>query len=637
MNHHSLKNLLFSFLSVILSLLIYTTVLILPIPKEIGLAARNDFIPVIVAIALFYPAFRLPSWTGTLASLSLTLILFALPLSGAWNSGASPYWIIGGLLPWSDASNYYHEARLLLEGDTLSLWGSNQRPLAYGILAGILGLTQQNLQITLAIIVLITAIACFMFVREMQYSHGTVAGLVVLAIIFLFYRYHIGTTTTENLGLTLGLLGIAILWRGTGTKHINTILLGILLLTLALNARTGAMFVLPALVLWGILVFRKQSRISLHFLVGGIIVVLLGFLLNFTVLKVAGHPDGTSHAKFSPILYGLAVGKGRTQVWKDHPGSKEGSEIYQLAFEAIWNNPATLIKGTLKISLNYYFNPVDNKQMSAFGFIYGSQSESVVLLTRICLYFLSFWGFLRCYCQRHDFYNSLMFAATLGIVLSVPFLVTGGIRIYAATIPFTAILIMLGIVQGMTFVAKIFGKTKVISPPVLNNTSTSKPLITFGITLVILTFLAPIVTYIISTPPQFVESSCPSRQEVIYMRMTKGSSVTIISDKLNITHLNLDNLTWLPNIRVADFHPDIEIGHELKQEVVKTLKKHLSITIMNSFDFKDKERRYIWLIADSRLIPREPGIMRVCGVPATYAGPKRYGFFHAKSIEKVGF
>jgi hypothetical protein len=52
-------------------------------------------------------------WIGRFES-SLTLILFALPISALWNSGISDGFIIGGLLPTGDAGGYYWEARRCL-------------------------------------------------------------------------------------------------------------------------------------------------------------------------------------------------------------------------------------------------------------------------------------------------------------------------------------------------------------------------------------------------------------------------------------------------------------------------------------------------------------------------------------------
>ncbi len=347
-----ISRLIFPIVSIILALSIYMTILMLPIPKEIGLAMRFGLVPVVLYVILFlYPAFRLPGQIGRFASFSLTLVLFALPLSGVWNSGISNNQLVGGLLPLSDTQSYYYDAQRLLEGQTFDSI-SSRRPLANGALATILGVTHHNLQITLAILVLITALSCFLLIREIQYSHGTIAGLVVLTILFLFYRYFIGTTMTENIGLSLGAVGFAIMWRGSGRKSINMILFGIFILTLALHARSGAFLVLPALVVWGSRAFRGHSLFSWHFLIGSISVVFLGFVVNFIVLKVV-NPDGISNSNFSYTLYGLADGgSGWKRVMRDHPELEEIQEqsekeqkIYQLALEKIRLNPLGLVKG----------------------------------------------------------------------------------------------------------------------------------------------------------------------------------------------------------------------------------------------------------------------------------------------------
>jgi hypothetical protein len=147
-------------ITVILSLVIYVTVLMLPLPKEIGLAMRFGLVPVILYVTfLLYPAFRLPGRVGTFVSFSLTSVLFALVLSGIWNSGISTGHLVGGLLPYHDPQYRYVDSQRLLEGGLFETSKSGYRPLFSSMFAVILGLTQQNLQATLAIFVLITAIS----------------------------------------------------------------------------------------------------------------------------------------------------------------------------------------------------------------------------------------------------------------------------------------------------------------------------------------------------------------------------------------------------------------------------------------------------------------------------------------------
>jgi hypothetical protein len=440
------------------------------------------------------------------------------------------------------------------------------------------------------------------------------------------------THTTENLGLALGAIGLAIIWQGTGQKHMNTILLGIFLLTLALNARAGAFFVLPMLILWGSLVFRGRNRISSHFLVGGIIAVIVGFLSNLLVLKIAGHPDGVPNSNFSYVLYGLAVGgKGYKQTYTDHPGVSEASEIYRLAFEVIRTNPSYFITGLLQ-TFHAYLNPL----YGAFGFIGGSHIQGVDLLVRFGVYVLSFWGLLRCYCQWHNLHNSLVFTATLGILLSVPFLADGGVRVYAATIPFSSILVMLGMVPVITFITNLIKKAGILIFLPASPKMSKFPLV-FGITLAILTILGPILTKIISKPPQFVQSACSIGQETRYVRITPGSSITVSNSLFEPAY----NLTWLPSMHLTDFKASLrrgpsELVQELDREITANLNQFTSITIMNLIDLEKRSiwERYIWLIANRQIMPQEPGIVKLCGHFVKNLG---YGFFHADSIQKVSF
>jgi predicted permease len=91
---------------------------------------------------------------------------------------------VGGLLPFSDASGYHYDARRLLDGHLLG-W-SARRPLFSGLLATLLGLTGQNLQVVLAILVAMTAVACFLLAREVRDTDGPAAAVVVLLLLFRF-------------------------------------------------------------------------------------------------------------------------------------------------------------------------------------------------------------------------------------------------------------------------------------------------------------------------------------------------------------------------------------------------------------------------------------------------------------------
>ncbi len=618
---------IYPLLSFTLPLLLYAAVLVIGVPNEVGFAAGYGFTTVVVAIALLvYPAYRLPGWIGTLASLSLTLILFALPLSALWNSGISDGFIIGGLLPWSDASVYYWDARRLLEGGTFSALPP-QRPLFAGILATFLGLTQQNLQVTLAILVAITAISCFFIAREVQRSHGTGAGLLVISILFLFYRRFIGKTSTETLGLTLGAVGFAILWRGARQRQINNCLLGIFLLTLALNARAGAFFILPALILWGTWSFRGSAHFSRRFLIGGSSVVLFGFILNSILLKIIGSPEGIAFSNFSYTLYGLIVGGNWTQVLTDHPELNGVIEpelsrrIYGLALDALRANPFGLVTGSLRAWKEFLFGE------NVFSFIDNFRANFLLQI-------LSLIALCSCYRERQEPQASLILATTIGFLVSVPFAPpwdSDGMRVYAATLPFLCVLQAL----GLAFMAKKMEWHWLVQVP--NQEKQPQALLIFGTALALLSFLGPITIKTLSHTPQFADIRCQPGMDAVYIRISPGSSINLVAD-------DVIQKTRLPNIRLSDFKnrvngngiDNFDILYPGITKVLTSLSS--STTLMNTFNLKDWKR--FLLIVDSTRMPKESGIVGACGKLTTNTDKivniiSNYDFFYADSVQRM--
>jgi hypothetical protein len=608
---------LFPILSVTVPLLIYTALIIIG-PQEIGLAARydltNGLIPVIALIVLLYPAYRLSGWTGTLASLSLTLILFALPLLALWNSGDSFDGAMGGLLPSTDASGYYWDARRVLEGDTFSTF-SSRRPLFPGMLAALLGLTQQNLQVTLAVLVAINAISCFFLAREIQRTHGTVTGLLVITILFLFYRGYAGIVFTENLGLAMGAVGFALLWRGASQRRVNHCLLGLFLLTLALNARAGAFFILPALILWGTWSFRGMARFSWRFLLGGASVVLLGFIANSIVLKVVGSPEGIAFSNFSYSLYGLIVGGNWTQVLIDHPELENLSDpelserIYALAFEALRANPLGLVTGSLRAWNQFLFNDY------VFSFTRGTK-------VNFLLQFLSILGLFFCFRQRREAEALLIIASTIGIFASVPFVPPWDVpemRPYAATIPVFVILPAL----GLAFLAKVMDWQQLVRLTLKE--TPSQLLVIFSTIFALFVCIAPITTKIFSRAPQFTDIVCPAGTEAIYVRISPGSSINLVDD-------NSIQQTRVPNIKISDFKKGLE-GFDTPAIAQEYNSINASSSLINTFNLKDKKP--ILLINKSSQMPKESGIFGVCGNLTANPEAKIYGFFYAESLKKL--
>jgi len=244
-------------------------------------------VPFLALILLF--SFHTSGWPEKLITAIATLALFALALAGVWASGYTQSVSISGLLPLYDAQAYYIDALRLLAGRSIMEF-SAARPLFTNLLATLLAMTGRNLMITLAILTAINALACYLASQEILRTHGSLAAVFLFIFLFLYYRYRtIGTVMSENLGFPLGILGVALIWRAIADHSHYLVLYGLLIITVALNARPGAFLILPAILLWGSSLFREPDRrFSWRFFLLGGCAIGAGFVLNFLVIRLIG-------------------------------------------------------------------------------------------------------------------------------------------------------------------------------------------------------------------------------------------------------------------------------------------------------------------------------------------------------------
>ena len=139
----------------------------------------------VLVVAVFVTLLSLRGRIGMLATLTAITALFISILLLKWWQAQSDGGVIGGFLPWSDASNYYQGAKMLVEGDDLPIW-NGRRPLFTGMVAVLLALTGQNLQLTLILLVLITAVTVFILTQEVSNRYGAMVGAVTLLVISSF-------------------------------------------------------------------------------------------------------------------------------------------------------------------------------------------------------------------------------------------------------------------------------------------------------------------------------------------------------------------------------------------------------------------------------------------------------------------
>ena len=515
-------------LAFIMALTIYALILIVPIPYEIGLFVRYNLVFLsVISIPFFYLAFKIRGFWGNVLSLGLTLILFGLPLSGLWRSGASEPFIIAGLLPFSDAASYYSDALRVTEGFRFSAF-SARRPLFPALLTVLLWLTGLNLMVSLAILGMLIGLVCYLAAREMQRSIGIWPALLFLFVLFLFYRRFSGATMTENLGLPLGILSFVILWVSAQRKNLLQTALGLLLLTLALNARAGTFFILPALAIWSGFAFRGSRKFSLLAAFMNIGAIALGFLLNMMVFKLIADPGGMVFSNFSYTLYGVvAGGKGWMQILIDHPELAQLDDVarsartYALVFETWKAHPFNIFVGAFK----NWFDYLMPRGAGAFGFIRGEDTLSWVnYVVRVLLSLLAAYGLVASWKKRKQEPFTFMLWAAGGIFLSVPFVPpndSNQMRVYAATVVFLVAFCAIGLRSLQNLLGKKNHELINVMP------EKNSPILVLGMGLCLITILGAVFINNIAAHQTLVPIECPTGQRLIITRVAPGSLVQL--------------------------------------------------------------------------------------------------------------
>lgn len=570
--------------------------------RPLSMALRTGFGLVIPATAiLVYLAFRLPGRSGELASLIVSMSLFALPLAGLWASGQTQTTVLSGIIPLVDAGSYYIDALGLINGSKFSIF-SARRPLFPGFLAVLLSITNHNLMASLAILTAITGIACYFMAKEIQRTHGAEAAVFVLIILFLFYRIHSGTSMTENLGVTLGALGFSLLWRGTSNRDMVYIWAGLATTTLALNARSGAFFILPMLIIWFGWIFRKNNWISWKVILITASAVIFGFTLNLVVTKIITVPSGVPFANFSYTLFGLASGgKSWVYIFEVHPEvlhlqePEQSKMIYRLAFEAIKQNPLLILQGA-------FFNwkmLFSNSWYNVYAYV-GGENWTINVVARWVMYILCITGIYSWFQNRSDPLAGLVMVSALGIFMSAPFLPPTDayrMRPYAASIVILAALPAM----GLAYLLKksnvwLFNKTmQELNPSTL-------PL-QYSAILTLLLVLGPIVVYLFAKPVHLQSASCPAGSESILVRLDEGNYVIIRKQ-------NTEFLDWMPNYHIGLFKDN---SHSLA--VQKTIEWAESVeptsTIFLTLDLKNNQKALV--VIKSETPPTFMGYAQLCG------------------------
>ncbi|MHB8856323.1 MAG: hypothetical protein ACYC6K_06865 [Bellilinea sp.] len=549
----------FKWFSIIIApILIFVVVNIgsgIPIINQVIRKGPQSMAFLLIPLFFFTLAASRKGWLKILYTVTLLALSYGLLLKWFWTSGFSNTTHLWGILPTSDAASYYNEAFGLLSGNPVSGVASN-RPIFTAFFSSILVLGNLNLKTALWILVFINVLGSLLASNEIRKTHGALAASIFLTCELLFYKPLIGTVMTEQLGFLFGNLAFACFWNGIPKKNRSTLLLGMLLLSLGLNIRAGAMFTLITLSIW-IAIYLGGRKSFLKWFAVALIFAFSGFALNSFVGKSFLSGERPVFANIGHTLYGVAVGNlGWDQILKDYPGIT-AAETVPIAIKQIINDPLLFGKGIVNTYLDY-FNPA---KCWAFCFL---RLQSIPITIIVLVMFLSGGLFLVKYKKQP--YSLFLLFAFAGILLSVPFAPTRdvGYRSYTVTNPILITILFVWFIAVNERITRIKWKDKDLLSSTLQEQSEINLIAPIGYPLIAviisLSFVVPMITYRMKpiTPISALQK-CAKNETAFSFLTNKNSWIHVtrqedLQGDLLIPYAKLDALTKI--VSASPYHND---------------------------------------------------------------------------------
>ena len=568
---------------------------------------------------ILYLTFRLNGWLGESLSLLLTSSIFALALTGVWASGQTESGLLSGVIPMFDSANYYSDSLRLLAGQDFSPV-STRRPLFSAFFAFLLWVTNHNLLQALTLLTLLVSLACYLLAREINKTHGPAIAAFCLVFIFIYYRYHSGVVRTENLGILFGTLGTAMIWRGISIRSQLHLLAGILLTSLGMVARAGVFFILPLLVLWGAISFRKNGKpINWRFVIAGMLVVTFAFLVNQIIANSFGTDDVVPFGNFSYSFYGLASGGNSWADVLDIYPQANPTEIYKMAFQLILKQPALLVKGVI-YNYSMFFS---NTNYGLFSYMSG-EGETFSTISYWILLLLSALGVWNWFRYRDDRYLGFVMVSTLGLLLSVPFLPptdTFRLRAYATSIVILALLPAMGLNIVLTTLK--LGKLN----PIAVDPSNGKFLTVFSIFIFVIVLSGPYVSRGADLIPIPSQENCVAGLKSVIVRYNPGNIVHLVSQNTLL-------LDQAPNFHIGTFRRNIHGFPNFKFMRWALDNVTPNHTLFSALDYRTYQP--VLAIVNSDTLPAPPAMLELCGTWEKNSEIEQFDIFYVASARVVG-
>ena len=447
----------------------------------------------------------------------LAVAVFVLPVPAYWLSAHTHPNAIAGLLPWADGLVYFYCADEIVTGTPIEVI-CRMRPFYSGFFATIFEISGRDLQLALLIQAAVIGGGAYLLLREVGRQLSAAAQLAVFSALFLFAaEFCDALVLTENAGLLLGTIGIAILWRDAGTITPRAFFVAMFFLAVGQNARGGAFLILPTLLAWAYFIKERPVPERRSLAGAGALGIAAGFLTTFALIWIYGGTGDTFQSNFSYILYGLTKGGATSyQIHIDHPeffaDVPEELEltrrIYGAAFANVIAEPHLLLFGYAKGLVQYFGH--------LFNFVRFMPLRAVFIVLWVA-------GLAAAWRDRRAARAAMLLWIAVGVFLSSPALTfNGGNRLYAVTFPADAILAGLGIAALEGLIARRWPQG---SSDVGVALTPSRALPIAGLFAIVAAFAAPLAARFGEASAPVKSAACPPEQESVIVHAGRETPI----------------------------------------------------------------------------------------------------------------
>lgn len=364
----------------------------------------------------------------------------------SWQLQVQRYSSLFGVLPWSDAHDYYDGARRLADIGRLDDF-DQRRPLNAALLALRLGLTGFDLRAATALQVLLLALCTYAAAHALARGLGVWAGIGTTALILAFGRTYQSTTLSESLGISFGALSVSLFYRGIQDRNAAVAAGGLGAMSLAMGARAGALFAIPCLLVGVFLLIRVFEASRRRAFSVALLAVLLGVSWTPALNRLYGTPGGMAYSNLASTTCGLAMGGSWADAEKRYaaelaalPSERaRASFLYGKTLELVRHDPRPLM-GVLLENERLFFHEI-GPWLRELAFL-DIRGTHIAVLLQALLSLAVVWRLIR---GRIPGEFTFWLAGWTGVLLSVPFIRDGGWRALAASWPFLAAFVSSGL------------------------------------------------------------------------------------------------------------------------------------------------------------------------------------------------